>query len=71
MCGACKCIIYIYIYILPFKKPLISKRNSYEKIKVLGAMCKVIGILKIIPQHKNGCLQRGANGKNVNHVLMK
>jgi hypothetical protein len=34
-------------------------------------MCKVIGILKIIPQHKNGCLQRGANGKNVNHVLMK
>jgi len=53
---------------LPLKT--LSKRNSYENIKVLGAMCKVIGISNIVPQHKNGCLQRGANGKNVNNVSL-
>jgi hypothetical protein len=68
MCGACNASYYNIFF--PLKKTL-SKRNSYEKVKVLGAMCKVIGILKIIPQHKIGCLQRGTNDKNVNHVLMK
>jgi hypothetical protein len=68
MCGACNASYYNLFFSI---SKTLSKRNSYEKIKVLGAMCKIIRILKIIPQHKNGCLQKGANGKNVNHVLMK
>jgi len=68
MCGACNASYYnIFFAILK----TLNKGNSYEKVKVFGTMCKVIGISKIIPQHKNGCLQRGANGKNVNHVLKK
>jgi hypothetical protein len=68
MCGACNASYYNFF--LPFKKPL-AKKIVMKMSKVLGTMCKIIGILKIIPQHKNGCLQRGANGKNVNLVLMR
>jgi hypothetical protein len=68
MCGACNASYYnLFFAILK----TLNKRNSYENVKVLGTMCKVIGILKIIRQHKNGCLQIGANGKNINHVFMK
>jgi len=38
---------HIIISFLPLKT--LNKRNNYEKVKVLGTMCKVIGILKIIP----------------------
>jgi hypothetical protein len=34
-------------------------------------MCKIIGILKIIPQHKNGCLQKGTNGNLAKEIVMK
>jgi hypothetical protein len=68
MCGAYNASYYNLIFSI---SKTLSKINSYEKVKVLGTMCKVIEILKIIPQQKNGCLQRKANGKNVNHVLMK
>jgi hypothetical protein len=68
MCNACNASYHnLFFAILK----TLNKINSYEKVKVFGTMCKVIEILKIIPWHKNGCLQRGANGKNVNHVLMK
>jgi hypothetical protein len=66
---------FTYTQSLPSSSPMsqktLNKRNSCEKVKVLGIMCKIIGISKIIPHHKKLCLQRGANGKNVNHVLMK
>jgi hypothetical protein len=55
MCGACNASYYFFFP--PFKKPLTKE----IVIKCQGpwrAMCKVIGILKINPQHKNGCLQR-------------
>jgi len=68
MCGACNASYYNIFFAI---QKTLNKRNSYEKVKVLVAMCKVIWILKNIPQHKNSCLQRGANGKNVNHVFMK
>jgi hypothetical protein len=42
MCGACNASYY-NIFSTIYKT--LNKRNSYEKIKVLGAMCKVIGIL--------------------------
>jgi hypothetical protein len=60
-----------HIIISFFHLKTLSQKKNYEKVKVLGAMCKVIGIFKIIPQQKNGCFQRGANGKIVSHVLMK
>jgi len=48
MCDACNASYYnIFFAILK----TFSKRNSCEKVKVLGDMCKVIGISKIIPQH--------------------
>jgi hypothetical protein len=68
MCGASNASYYNFF--LPFKKPL-TKKIVMKMSRSLATMCKVIGILKIIPQHKNGCLPRGANGKNVNLVLMK
>jgi hypothetical protein len=53
MCGACNSSYYnLFFAILK----TIDKRNGYEKVKALSTMCKVIGILKIIPQHKNGYL---------------
>ncbi len=68
MCGACNASYYYYFFAI---LKTLNKRTSYEKVKVFGTMCKVIEILKIIPRHKNGCLQGETNGKNVNHVLMK
>jgi hypothetical protein len=47
-----------------------SKKSSDEKAKVLNITCKVSKIYKYT-QNKNARLQRGANDKNINHVLLK
>jgi hypothetical protein len=61
---------HIIIIILPFKKPL-AKEIVMKRPRSLVPCAKLLGFKKLFLNTKNSCFQRRANGKNVNHVLMK
>jgi hypothetical protein len=67
MCDACNASYYIYFF--PFKKPL-AKEIVMKRSRSV-AHVQNYWDLKNYSSTQNGCLQRRANGKNVNHVLMK
>jgi len=67
MCGACNASYYNLF--LPFKKPL-AKEIVVKRSRFLAPCAKLLDF-KDYSSTKKNCFQRGANGKNVNHVLMK